>query len=334
MASITKYKTGYRAQVFVRGVRSSKIFRTKREAESWASGQETALQTPPTENKTLRDALKRYRDEVVPGKKGRRWDQVRINAFLECPYLPTESPLRSLTPDILGKWRDLRLQEVSAGTVLRDFGLLSSILETARREWRLLESNPVRDVRKPRQPDHRETVITWRQAVRMLRVMGYSRGPCKSATKAVCVAFMLAMRTGLRAGELCGLTWADVGDGFVRVAGHEGARKTQAAKREVPLIRQSRRLVESMRGWDSDSVFGLTAQTLDALFRRYRTRAGLSGFTFHDTRHTAATMLSGQVDVLTLCKIMGWSNTKQALIYYNPSVESIRQQLERRPPRK
>jgi len=32
-----------------------------------------------------------------------------------------------------------------------------------------------------------------------------------------------------------------------------------------------------MRGWDDERVFGLKAQTLDALFRRHRVRCGLGG---------------------------------------------------------
>lgn len=74
----------------------------------------------------------------------------------------------------------------------------------------------------------------------------------------------------------------------------------------------------------------MSAQSLDANFRKYRARAGLSGFTFHDTRHTAATMLSHKVDVLTLCKIFGWSNTSQALTYYNPTASDIARRLNRR----
>jgi len=79
----------------------------------------------------------------------------------------------------------------------------------------------------------------------------------------------------------------------------------------------------TMRGFDEVLVFGLKTASLDALFRNYRQRAGLEGFTFHDTRHTAATMLCKKVDVLTLCKIFGWSNTRQALTYYNPKAASI-----------
>jgi integrase len=82
-----------------------------------------------------------------------------------------------------------------------------------------------------------------------------------------------------------------------------------------------------MRGWDQELVFGVQSQTLDTLFRRARDRAGLAGFTFHDARHTACTRLARKVDVLDLCKIMGWVRTTQALSYYNPKASDIARRL-------
>ncbi|WP_265306086.1 tyrosine-type recombinase/integrase [Verminephrobacter eiseniae] len=73
-----------------------------------------------------------------------------------------------------------------------------------------------------------------------------------------------------------------------------------------------------MRGFDRSLIFGLHSQTLDALLRRARGRAGLSGFTFHDTRHTAATRLAQRLHVLDLCRVFGWENTSRALTYYQP----------------
>lgn len=52
---------------------------------------------------------------------------------------------------------------------------------------------------------------------------------------------------------------------------------TKPRPRNVPLEPKAKRIIDSMVGWDSVLVFGLAAQTLDALFRRYRDRAGLSG---------------------------------------------------------
>ena len=94
------------------------------------------------------------------------------------------------------------------------------------------------------------------------------------------------------------------------------------------MFDQVRRLLKRMEGWDDLYVFAINTASLDALFRRYRERAGLSGFTFHDTRHTATTRLAKQVHVLTLCKILGWKGTKQALTYYNPTPEQILKQVK------
>ncbi len=74
-------------------------------------------------------------------------------------------------------------------------------------------------------------------------------------------------------------------------------------------------------------MFGINAASLDVLFRRYRERAELSGFTFHDSRHTAATMIAKKIDVLDLCKMFGWTDPKMAMVYYNPHGSSIAAKL-------
>ena len=330
MASITKCSTGYRVQINIKGERDSTTKRTKREAEAWAFQRESEMREAKgkPEIHTLRDALVRYREEVSPTKSGERWERIRIDAFLREKTLPCDSPLDTLTSDDLGAWRDARLKEVSAGAVLRDVSMLSAVLETARREWKWCASNALNDMRKPRAPDHREVTITMCQAAAMLREMGYHyKGNCKSATQAVCVAFLFALRTGMRAGEVCKLKWCDVMPGHFKVTATErGAGKT--GKRDVPATRKMMRLVNSMHGWDGTYVFGISSQVLDALFRRYRNRAGLEGFTFHDTRHTAATMIAQKIDILDLCKMFGWRTTKQALTYYNPKPDQIRRKLE------
>ena len=76
-------------------------------------------------------------------------------------------------------------------------------------------------------------------------------------------------------------------------------------------------------------VLGISARTLSRSFIDARAKAGLPGFTFHDSRHTAATWIAHKVDVMTLCKIFGWSNPKQAMVYYNPSSANIAKMLER-----
>lgn len=322
MPSVQKVAAGYRAQVYVRGERDSQTFRTKREAESWAAARERELREesgkPLADRHTLADALREYRLKVSPGRRGSRWEAIRLESFEREPGFPAGEPMGRLTPAMFAAWRDQRLRQVSAGTVLREMGLLSSVIETARREWRWIDGNPLREIRRPRAPDHREVVITRAQVRAMLQVMGYRpRWPVRTVAQSVAVCFLVALRTGMRAGELCGLTWERVADDYCVL------QVTKTVPRQVPLTAKAVRLIECMRGYDPLLVFGLKAASLDANFRKYRERAGLSGFTFHDSRHTAATWLARRLDVLDLCRMFGWSNPKQALAYYNPSASSI-----------
>jgi integrase len=93
--------------------------------------------------------------------------------------------------------------------------------------------------------------------------------------------------------------------------------------RHVPLSTKAQLLVARARGIDTVLVFNLKSQSLDALFRKARKRAGLEGFTFHDSRHTAATWIAPKLDILDLCKMFGWSDPKQAMVYYNPTASTI-----------
>jgi integrase len=327
MPSIAPYRSGYRAQVAVHGQRDSATFRTKREATAWAHAREAELRAhvdaPIVETHTLADAMRKYGETVSPHKRGARWELLRMASMLDEKKLPCASPIADVTPAILGVWRDYRLTQVSAGTVLREIGLLSAIFETARREWQWISVNPVTDVRKPRAPDHREVVITRGQIRRMLSGLRYAPGvPIRTVSHAVALCFLVALRTGMRAGELCALTWDDVFDGYCKI------RDGKTGKRDVSLTKKTTRLIDAMRGYDPVYVFGLKPNGLDAMFRKYRDRAGLSGFTFHDSRHTAATWLAQKIHVLDMCKMFGWRSTTRALTYYNPSATDIARRID------
>lgn len=324
MASIEKHGDGYRAFVYVKGERDTKKFRTLREANAWAAMRETEIRANasklPKDKYTLRDLLEKYRDEVSPTKRGQTWEVVRINKFLRSA-LPVDKPLSECTSEVLGIWRDS--QTISAGSIIRELTVLSAIFEHAKKELKWVDHNPVRDVRKPSSPEHRDITITPKQIKLMLRQFGYSPSkPITSVSQCVAVMFLLALRTGMRAGELCNLTWVNVHDKYCVLP------KTKTVKRDVPLSRKAVRLINKMRGFDSKSVFSVSSESRDALFRRARDNAGLSGFTFHDARHTAATWISRKVDVLTLCKIFGWSSTTQALTYYNPKAHDVSLMLD------
>lgn len=328
MPSIQQSGKGYRAQVAVKGQRDSQVFPTKREAQQWAAKRETELRANATgatkSTKTLADTLTRYDEEVSSKKKGYRWEHLRLAAFGRST-LPSKLPISRITPEHIATWRDERSAVVSPGTVLREANLLSAIFETARREWRWTDSNPVKIIRKPSQPAHRERVISRAEIKAMLRQLDHHPGqPVKSVTQSIAYCFLAALRTGMRAGELTHLTWDRYHGNYIRLE----TTKT-GVPRDVPLSSKARLIFNHMRGFDRELVFGLTPQTLDTLFRRARDKSGLSGFTFHDSRHTAATWIgkSGKLNLMELCKTFGWRDTRHALVYFNPSAADLSAKL-------
>jgi len=321
MSSIKPYGAGYRVQLYVKGQRDSRTFDTKKAAQLWsaqrtidlqtiASGQEGAL-------RTVQDAFDKFAGEVSPTHKGERWEVVRLAKLgRDFPRLTIDK----LTSTHIQQWRDRRLKEVGPASVLREMKLLNSVFEQARREWRWLAENPCTEVRKPSAPAHRNRVITRQEARLILRALDYPRRD--SARHSVAHAFLLAMRTGMRAGELAAMTWPDVRDGFVRLP-----KTKNGTARDVPLSAKAGRILGKMRGYHQESVFGVSAGSIDVHFRAARARAGLSGMTWHDTRHTAATWIAGKLELLELCKMFGWRDPKQAMVYFNPSASDLARKL-------
>lgn len=331
MATPKKTAQGtWRIQLEVNGQRDSGTFPTKREAEEWKARRTVELRAAAGgdlgKGKTLRDAMRRYAEEVSPTRRGERWEVIRLAAF-EGPEhgLPILKPIALVNDDDLRAWRDRRLKTRGKGTVLRDMTLLSAVLEHARTEWKWVKANPLRDVKKPAQPAHRERVIKGWEIRRMLRALGYTSGPVRTVSQAVAGAFLLALVTGMRVKELCNLRWEDVREAYGTA--HNVKAREAGVSRDVPFNAVARRLVARMEGWDAETVFGVSPATLDALFRRARKRAGCSGFTFHDSRHTAATMIAPRLPILDLCKMFGWKRTDQALTYYNPTAKQIAERL-------
>jgi len=339
MAYFRKTPKGYQAQIEIKGVRKSKTFPTKREAQAWAHEEEavilTSSATAEGERTSLKQVLDRYSREVSPTRRGKRWEQIRLNALADPRLgLPVDLPIARIKPEHFAAFRDSRLASVSDGTVLRELGLLSAVMATARREWRLISGNPVADIRKPSSPKHRDRLIKPGEIRAMLTGFGYApQKPVKSISESIAVCFLLALRTGMRAGELCNLKWVDVHARHV----HLGKTKN-GQERDVPLSKKAVALVQRMQGFDKVYVFGLTTQTLDAMFRKIRKRQGLEGFTFHDSRHTAATWIAGRLKsnrsvtaqqaLLDLCKIFGWTDTARALVYYNPDPGDMASRLD------
>jgi integrase len=304
MASIGRHRGGYRAQVYVRGQRASRILRTMREAQAWAAAKEAELEETPAGRHTLRDLVERYQREVIARKKGGQHEDRQATAMLrDFPRLADKKLADLDTPD-LAEWRDARLRKVSDATVLRQLSWLRHALRLAREEWRWMSHDPLKGMRIPRQPAPRVRRVSPREVRALCRNLGYRPGRApQTRNQEVALAFLVALRSAMRAGEILSL-----GRGNLNLARRVAsvAHKTQhltGRPREVPLTRAAVRLLRPVA--DRERCFSISSAVLDALFRKARDRLMIEDLHFHDTRAEALTRLARKVDVLTLAKISG-----------------------------
>jgi len=323
MASITKRGRAWFAQVRRRGVSRSGSFSTKAEAVAWAAQLEAEIladKRGEVPERPFSDLLTRYRDEVSATKRGERWERLRIGLLLRDGISAVS--LRDLDARHVAEWRDRRLGQVSAASVRREWNLLSAACNVAVREWRWLRDNPFREVRRPAPSAARDRIATDHEIERLLFALGYDCDTVPGTiTARVGAAVLFAVETAMRAGEIAGLTWDRVFEDrrFVKV----GAGKTAAARRDVPLSPEALRILKQMRPLKQDSVFDLTTQQIDALFRKAKVRAMVDDLHFHDLRHTAITRLSRKLDVLALARMVGHRDLRMLQVYYNESAEDL-----------
>lgn len=318
MASIRKHRNGYRAEVARQGVRRSKVFPTKQAARDWAARQEYLILhgDKVASAVSFGDVLDRYAREVSPGKRGHRWEIIRI-ARLRRDSI-AKRPIGSLTAQDFADWRNRRLGEVSPSSVRREMILMSAVLTQARKEWGMLSANPMKDVRKPADAAPRERRVTQAELDKLAHVAG---SDLTTATARAFHAFRFAIETAMRAGEILSLSsdTVDTERRFARLP-----RTKNGTARDVPLSSEAVRLWQALPG----DGFDLTSAQLDALWRKIRTKAGVSDLRFHDARHEAITRLSRRLDPLALAKAVGHRDIRMLMVYYDESAEDLAKRLD------
>ena len=320
MATLRKVGKGYRAEVARQGVRKSKTFPTRQEAKDWAARTEYEILNGDkiAADMTFGALMDKYARERSPSKHGARWEMIRLEKLQRDPIAKVK--LGALSSADFASWRDTRMREVAPASVIREMQVMSSVLTVARKEWGLIGENPLSDVAKPRKPPPRDRLPTADEIERMQHAGG---GNLSRSTARVFHAFLFAMETAMRAGEICNLRRSDV-DLTRRVA---RLHKTKNGHpRDVPLSSEAVRLIEALP--EGDPVFGLEPRQLDVLFRKVRDRAGVDGLTFHDSRHAAITRLSRKLDVLALARMVGHQDLRQLRTYYNETAEELAKRLD------
>lgn len=260
-----------------------KSFASKSDALLWARAEEGAIDngygyqaSRDLSKMTLREILRRYREEVSVQKRGYESENLRLKRIQTEPLC--DLPAIELTPAAFSAYRDRRLQKVKPGTVKRELGLLRHTLEVARKEWGVpIRNNPIDGISFPKVQDARHRRLNDGEATRISAALETTRN------KLIGPVVHFAIETAMRRGEILNLKWQDVN------IPQRSARITKTkngCERTIPLTINAITILGGLP-IDDEYVFPITGDAVRQSWSRLCVRSGIEDLRFHDLRHEA-----------------------------------------------
>lgn len=311
MAYIGTFRDGWRVQIQRDGQRVTKTFKTKREAQAWATAAES--KKTPLKSYSLSKAIEKYLETVSVTKRDAvEWERRRFQYLLEHFG---DIPLSDIDSRKIGEWRDKRLETVTGSTVMREIGLFRNLILIALKEWKWISENPFNGVRLPHSNPPRRATWGWRQIKVILRAGEQSGGKIGEVVR----AFHISLRTALRMQEaLLAPSCLNRASRVVLLP----STKTSRIPEKVPLTKQGFKLIEKTQ------PFTVEANEASVLFSRLCSDKLIKGLQYRDSRATALTLLARKVDILTLARISRHKNLKMlSEVYYRETAEDISRRL-------
>jgi integrase len=207
---------------------------------------------------------------------------------------------------------------LTAAAVNRPLAVLRHLLRLAHEEWEIISSVP--RIKLEREPQGR---IRWLEADEEVRLLAAC---AKSQNKRLAAIVTVAMETGLRRGELLGLTWdrVDMTRGVLRLEVTKSGRR-----REVPMRQVVYNALAALPGAHEGRVWRVGS--IRTAFENAVTEAKLdSPFHFHDLRHHFATgyvMRGGALPALQ--QILGHATLAMTMRYSHLSPKHLREEMTR-----
>lgn len=343
MASIQKRASTFRVRITREGKSTlSATFSTRLEAQQWAKDTEAqirlglyreaseatpALQT--TDRATFMQAATHYMNTHSIHKKIVRSETYRLQILIKrWGDLPIEQVDKAA---ILHMRDDLLKLGRSGDTINHYFNTISKLFQMLSDEWDLPLPNPIKGIKRMPPSAGRSKRI---QGVMESLLLGSS---LELGLPLLHSVIQFAIQTGMRRGEIMGLTWGDIDIPNRRAYLHTSKN---GEARMVPLTIQALDVLNTLGKDDSGKVFPMSLASLRNQFERARKRAkplwseaGINPFEdlrFHDLRHEALSRLSDAgLNVIELSYISGHKTLSMLKRYTHPSTQVILYKLDR-----
>ncbi len=279
---------------------------------------------------TLAQAAERY--HASKARKRSLKEDKRILEHLKSAF-GAETQLTDITANRISEYKAQRLGAVrkigdgegaierglSAAAVNRPLALLRHLLRLAHEEWEALPELP--RVRLEKEPQGRLRWLTKEEIAKLLDACSRSKARNKELRPAV----VIAINTGLRLGELLGLTWerVDLSRGVIRLEVTKSGKR-----REVPLNGDSYQALVGLDPKDEGRVF--KTRFIKTAYNNAVEAAKLDDVNFHTLRHTFASwaVMRG-VTLKELQELLGHASLAMTMRYAHLAPEHLRTAVSR-----
>jgi len=288
-----------------------------------AAASETAL---PPDQSVFGAAVERYLVAKRRTKRSIAEDERVLRRFAE--HFGKDTPLADITAAKISAWKDQDLartvpggKPVTVATVNRSLSALKHLLRLAWREWEVLDKVPRITLEK-----ESEGLLRYLSDEEIARLLTACEGQ-RARHPYLGALVTIALNTGMRRGEIMGLTWDRVkfDRGVLMLEGIHAKGKT---RREIPMTDTVDALLSAWPGPRDGRLF--PAGRPDRGYLHALDTAKLMDVTFHTLRHTFAShfMMRGG-NLYELQKLLGHKDITMTMRNAHLSPEHLRASMER-----
>lgn len=280
--------------------------------------------------KTLKEMIERYDKEYTIHRK--YYSQKRERSIFKhlYSYFGETCTLGEIEQRI-GSYEQFRKAKgLAPATIVKELGLLRTMFNIARKQWRWKVDNPVSEIKLPKVRNERVRYLSEDEHRRLFDALE------QSEEKWLKPLVIVAIDTGLRLSNLCALRWFEV-NMLSRMITIDAEAMKNDDYLGIPLTDRAFKVLKELRKTQSLSghVFHHNGKQLydrkvQRAFRDVLTKAKIGNFHFHDLRHTFASYLRQRgVDLHTISKLLGHKDLRMTKRYAHLNVDSLRGAISR-----
>ena len=300
---------------------------TAKECEHWASLKLLELKTGRSEliqgikpAYPFRQLCEKYFQEHGRHMRSARTILIKIKNLDRIAPNIADKSIYDFKPTDIALWRNNRKKVVKVATLRNEHAIYSAIFTYAMKELFLIESNVWHTVSMPGKEKSRNQRITPEQQNKLLEALSWNGLITPVDPKHyVAWAFLFALETAMRQGEILAMRREDLRDGFVHLP-----MTKNGESRNVPLSKEAKRLISILPL--NNELVPISKHICCMAWIRAKKKANLAQINFHDSRHEAITRMVKvrKLPVEVLAKITG-HKTIGILIntYYNPDAQDL-----------